>query len=206
MLLDKITVAADQDGGVRLHDARLRQPGQPGGPADPAADQRPTTSSSACRASTTQSDAAHADQRQHPRPAGFRPRRGDRRRRPPEFPALRPRHAMRVLDRPGTDAGSRRDARARRQHLRLGRDRRRGRVRDQGRRRISCGRARPGRPRPRPLRDQRRRLDDQRHRRATASTMLSTCSATSSGATTTTTRTATATRLPAPASTCSAAC
>ena len=137
-----------------------------------------------------QSDAKRAAlKRQHPRPAGFRPRRGDRRRRQAGFPALGPRHAKHVLDRSGTGEGGRRAARAGRQHLRLRRHRRRGGVRDQGRGGFpAAGRdlggldqgpvtrptAMAGRPAP-PA--------------PTGSTMRSTCSAISSGATTATTRT-----------------
>ena len=98
-----------------------------------------------------------------------------------------------VLDRSGTAPGGRRDPRAGRQHLWLRRHRRRRRLRDQGRGRISCGRARRGPPRRRAATTPTATAGRPARPAPTASTMRSTCSATSSGATTTTTRTATAT-------------
>ena len=74
------------------------------------------------------------DRDQHPRPAGLRPRRGGGRRRAAEFPALRPQRQRPVLPRSRTGRRGRRGARPGRQHLRLGRDRRRGVVPHQGRR------------------------------------------------------------------------
>ena len=69
---------------------------------------------------------------QHPRPAGFRPRRRRRRRRAAELSAHRPQRQRLVLPRSRT--GRRRRCRARpdRQYLRLRRDRRRGLVPHQG--------------------------------------------------------------------------
>ena len=69
---------------------------------------------------------------QHPRPAGFRPRRGRRRRRAAELSAHRPQRERLVLPRSRTGRRHRCRARPDRQHLRLRRDRRRGLVPHQG--------------------------------------------------------------------------
>ena len=78
---------------------------------------------------------------QHPRPAGLRPRRGGDRRRAAELPALRPQRQRPVLPRARARRRGRRGARSGRQHLRLGRDRRRRVVPHQG----CAGRAAAGR-------------------------------------------------------------
>ena len=157
---------------------------------------RRTTSSSACRASPcSPTPSAHGVERQHPRPAGFRARRGHRRRRAAELPALRPRHANRcsgsirnwcrqvdVMRGPvantygsgaigGVVVFETKDAD---DFLRARRDL--GRLRRPAATTPTATAGPPAPPAP------------------TASTMRSTCSATSSGATTATTRTATATR------------
>ena len=84
---------------------------------------------------------------QHPRPAGFRPRRGRGRRRAAELPAHRPQRQRLVLPRSRTDRRRRYRARPDREHLRLRRDRRRGFVPHQGhQRRRAPGRALGRRP------------------------------------------------------------
>ena len=79
---------------------------------------------------------------QHPRPAGFRPRRRGGRRRAAELSAHRPFRERLVLPQSGTGRRHRHRARSDREHLRLRRDRRRGLVPHQGhRRRRAPGRA-----------------------------------------------------------------
>ena len=143
--LDTITVGGFEDRGARDRRAGSRQRGDAGADPGPAAEPARAVILYNIPGVSVQErgdDPSTVDQ--HPRPAGFRPRRRRRRRRAAELPAHRPQRQRLVLPRPRAGRRRRRGARPDRQHLRLRRDRRRGRRSAPRTSTTSCARASAG--------------------------------------------------------------